>query len=91
MGTWIRGLGGEGGRDIGLVESFEPGADADGAVRLPDGIGGIGDEVHGHLLDLGVAEYKLPDRFRFLPALPLTAVGKIDKRSLRDSLTTIAA
>ena len=44
-----------------------------------------------HLLDLGVAEYKLPDRFRFLPALPLTAVGKIDKRSLRDSLTTIAA
>ncbi|RCW82887.1 (2,3-dihydroxybenzoyl)adenylate synthase [Paracoccus lutimaris] len=44
-----------------------------------------------HLLDLGVAEYKLPDRFRFLPDLPLTAVGKIDKRRLRDSLATIAA
>ena len=43
------------------------------------------------LLDQGVAEYKLPDRFRFLPELPLTAVGKIDKRQLRDSLATIAA
>lgn len=40
-----------------------------------------------YLLDLGVAEYKLPDRFRQLDALPLTPVGKIDKRRLRDSLT----
>lgn len=39
-----------------------------------------------HLLTLGVAEYKLPDRFRTLPELPLTAVGKIDKRSLREGL-----
>ncbi|WJS83260.1 (2,3-dihydroxybenzoyl)adenylate synthase [Paracoccus sp. TOH] len=44
-----------------------------------------------HLLDLGVAEYKLPDRFRFLPELPLTAVGKIDKRRLRDSLVAETA
>ena len=44
-----------------------------------------------HLLELGVAEYKLPDRFRFADALPLTAVGKIDKRSLRDSLATVNA
>lgn len=44
-----------------------------------------------HLLDLGVAEYKLPDRFRVLPELPLTAVGKIDKRQLRDSLTAAPA
>ncbi|MDS9466952.1 (2,3-dihydroxybenzoyl)adenylate synthase [Paracoccus sp. MBLB3053] len=39
-----------------------------------------------HLLALGIAEYKLPDRFRFVSALPLTAVGKIDKRRLRESL-----
>ncbi|UXU75517.1 MULTISPECIES: (2,3-dihydroxybenzoyl)adenylate synthase [unclassified Paracoccus (in: a-proteobacteria)] len=39
-----------------------------------------------HLLALGLAEYKLPDRFRPMPELPLTAVGKIDKRRLRDSL-----
>lgn len=44
-----------------------------------------------HLLELGVAEYKLPDRFRFADALPLTAVGKIDKRSLRDSLAAVNA
>lgn len=44
-----------------------------------------------HLLGLGVAEYKLPDRFRFVDALPLTAVGKIDKRRLRDSLSAQTA
>ena len=44
-----------------------------------------------HLLELGVAEYKLPDRFRFVPELPLTAVGKIDKRRLRDSLVAETA
>lgn len=36
-----------------------------------------------YLLELGVAEYKIPDRFRFVSELPLTAVGKIDKQSLR--------
>ncbi|MTH77577.1 (2,3-dihydroxybenzoyl)adenylate synthase [Paracoccus aestuariivivens] len=44
-----------------------------------------------HLLDLGVAEYKLPDRFRIVAELPLTAVGKIDKRHLRDSLAAETA
>ncbi|WP_368165716.1 (2,3-dihydroxybenzoyl)adenylate synthase [Aeromonas sp. R9-1] len=31
----------------------------------------------------GVAEFKLPDRFEPLDALPMTAVGKIDKQGLR--------
>ncbi|MBV7413129.1 (2,3-dihydroxybenzoyl)adenylate synthase [Aeromonas sp. sif2433] len=31
----------------------------------------------------GVAEFKLPDRFEILTALPMTAVGKIDKQGLR--------
>ncbi|TFH87222.1 (2,3-dihydroxybenzoyl)adenylate synthase [Billgrantia azerbaijanica] len=39
-----------------------------------------------YLLELGVAAYKLPDRFRFVTAMPLTAVGKIDKRRLREQL-----
>ena len=43
------------------------------------------------LLELGVAEFKLPDRFRMVPELPLTAVGKIDKRRLRDSLAAATA
>ncbi|MGM0701581.1 MAG: (2,3-dihydroxybenzoyl)adenylate synthase [Pseudomonadota bacterium] len=44
-----------------------------------------------HLLELGVAAYKLPDRFRFVDAMPLTAVGKIDKRQLRDQLASPSA
>nr|AAG42415.2 AMP-ligase [Brucella abortus] len=34
-------------------------------------------------LALGVAEYKLPDRIRLIETMPLTAVGKIDKKHLR--------
>ncbi|PMR73606.1 (2,3-dihydroxybenzoyl)adenylate synthase [Billgrantia endophytica] len=44
-----------------------------------------------HLLDLGVAAYKVPDRFRFIDAMPLTAVGKIDKRRLRNELALRSA
>lgn len=36
-----------------------------------------------HLDGLGLATYKFPDRFRRLDALPLTPVGKTDKRRLR--------
>ncbi|PAV71291.1 hypothetical protein WR25_24076 [Diploscapter pachys] len=36
-----------------------------------------------HLMGLGIAEYKLPDRIRLIDAMPLTAVGKIDKKQLR--------
>lgn len=39
-----------------------------------------------HLLDLGIAEYKLPDRIRMIEVMPLTAVGKIDKKQLRHLL-----
>ena len=59
---------------------------------LRDGAGRLSPPaLRRHLLDLGVAEYKLPDRIRFTDALPLTAVGKIAKRRLRDSLATAAA
>ncbi|MBP1849559.1 (2,3-dihydroxybenzoyl)adenylate synthase [Rhizobium halophytocola] len=44
-----------------------------------------------HLLMLGVAEYKLPDRVRFIETMPLTAVGKIDKKRLREMLAQSAA
>lgn len=39
-----------------------------------------------HLLELGIAEYKLPDRIRLIETMPLTAVGKIDKKQLRQLL-----
>lgn len=38
------------------------------------------------LMELGIAEYKLPDRIRFIESMPLTAVGKIDKKRLRQLL-----
>ncbi|MFT4014812.1 MAG: (2,3-dihydroxybenzoyl)adenylate synthase [Paracoccus sp. (in: a-proteobacteria)] len=54
---------------------------------LREGVGKLSSPaLRRHLLEQGVAEYKLPDRFRFTDVLPLTAVGKIDKRRLRDSL-----
>ena len=40
-----------------------------------------------HLMELGIAEYKLPDRIRLIDTMPLTAVGKIDKKQLRQLLT----
>ncbi|WP_248750281.1 (2,3-dihydroxybenzoyl)adenylate synthase [Pseudomonas sp. MWU15-20650] len=39
-----------------------------------------------HLMELGIAEYKLPDRIRLIDSMPLTAVGKIDKKQLRQLL-----
>ncbi len=36
-----------------------------------------------YLRTLGIADYKLPDKFRLLKTLPLTAVGKTDKKTLR--------
>ncbi|MEE3651296.1 MULTISPECIES: (2,3-dihydroxybenzoyl)adenylate synthase [unclassified Brenneria] len=37
-----------------------------------------------HLREQGIADYKLPDRFTSLPALPETPVGKVDKQRLRE-------
>nr|WP_274597457.1 phosphopantetheine-binding protein [Pseudomonas sp. SST3] len=39
-----------------------------------------------HLMELGIAEYKLPDRIRLIETMPLTPVGKIDKKHLRQLL-----
>ncbi|WP_444944589.1 (2,3-dihydroxybenzoyl)adenylate synthase [Microbulbifer sp. ZKSA006] len=39
-----------------------------------------------YLRSLGVAQFKLPDKFEFVQSLPLTPVGKIDKKVLRKEL-----
>lgn len=39
-----------------------------------------------HLMKLGIAECKLPDHIRLIETLPLPAVGKIDKKHLRQLL-----
>ncbi|WAT06740.1 hypothetical protein O1V64_06525 [Rouxiella badensis] len=38
-----------------------------------------------HLREQGIAEFKLPDRFIRVERLPLTPVGKIDKKLLRQT------
>ncbi|NEX83157.1 (2,3-dihydroxybenzoyl)adenylate synthase [Aeromonas rivipollensis] len=43
------------------------------------------------LRERGVADFKLPDRFEILDALPMTAVGKIDKQGLRAQIAEIIA
>lgn len=40
-----------------------------------------------HLMNLGVAEYKLPDRIQLIDIMPLTPMGKTDKNLLRQTLT----
>lgn len=45
----------------------------------PPTLGGLRDFVQAR----GLAEYKLPDRLRFVDALPRTSIGKIDKVTLR--------
>ena len=37
-----------------------------------------------YLREQGIADFKLPDRFHLIEQLPLTAVGKTDKRKLRE-------
>lgn len=39
-----------------------------------------------HLLGLGLAKYKLPERIETVTALPLTNVGKVSKKDLRDDI-----
>lgn len=43
-------------------------------------------EIRRFLNQQGIAKYKLPDFIKFIKALPLTAVGKVDKRKLREWL-----
>ncbi len=39
--------------------------------------------IRGFMADLGVARFKLPEHFVLTEALPVTKVGKIDKKALR--------
>ncbi|QHB33949.1 (2,3-dihydroxybenzoyl)adenylate synthase [Yersinia canariae] len=39
-----------------------------------------------YLREMGVADFKLPDRFEMVTSLPVTPVGKIDKKRLRQDI-----
>lgn len=47
-----------------------------------------GSQLRRFLRDFGIAEYKLPDRITIVDSLPLTAVGKVDKKELRKQLAS---
>ncbi|MFC9993386.1 (2,3-dihydroxybenzoyl)adenylate synthase [Nocardia sp. NPDC127526] len=55
------------------------------AVLVVDGEMPTLAEIKSFLTARGLATYKLPDVLRRADALPITAVGKIDKKALRDS------
>jgi 2,3-dihydroxybenzoate-AMP ligase len=50
-----------------------------------------GIELANYLRSLGLAHYKVPDRFEFVSAFPKTGVGKVDKRALRARFTAPAS
>ena len=43
-------------------------------------------ELLRHLRAQGLAAFKLPDRFEFIPAFPQTGVGKVSRKDLRDAV-----
>jgi cyclohexanecarboxylate-CoA ligase len=57
---------------------------ADGAVPLLD-------DLRAHLLEHGLARFKLPSRLEVRAELPRTASGKVQKSPLRDEIRALAA
>ncbi|WP_025129880.1 (2,3-dihydroxybenzoyl)adenylate synthase [Pseudomonas sp. PH1b] len=43
-------------------------------------------ELLRHLRTQGLAAFKLPDRFEFIPAFPQTGVGKVSRKHLREAI-----
>lgn len=43
-------------------------------------------DVRGFLTERGLAQFKLPDEVRTVASVPLTAIGKVDKKALRADL-----
>ena len=44
-------------------------------------------QVREYFEHIGVAAFKFPERLEVLPEIPLTKVGKIDKKALRDDVS----
>ena len=79
------------------------GVELNAAVAMPDAIFGERlclylvpqpgveftlDGLRDQLAAIGIAAYKLPERLELVPELPMTKVGKIDKRALRQDAAT---
>jgi 2,3-dihydroxybenzoate-AMP ligase len=44
------------------------------------------EDLRDHLTQIGVAKFKWPERLEWLEEIPLTKVGKLDKKRLRDQI-----
>ncbi|WP_019610267.1 (2,3-dihydroxybenzoyl)adenylate synthase [Nocardiopsis sp. CNS-639] len=56
------------------------------ALLVADGRCPTREEVRGAMLERGAAAFKVPDEVRAVAGLPLTGVGKVDKKRLRREL-----
>jgi 2-hydroxy-7-methoxy-5-methyl-1-naphthoate---CoA ligase len=79
-----------------------PGVEMAAAVAMPDPAlgericayvvishGGVNlslDAIRSHFTERGVAHFKIPERLELVSGLPLTKVGKVDKKALRDDI-----
>jgi non-ribosomal peptide synthetase component E (peptide arylation enzyme) len=78
------------GRDKDMINRLcvfvvpRPGASRTGAPNTGDPITLQG--IRDGLAAIGVAKYKWPERLEIVAELPVTKVGKIDKKALRDAL-----
>ncbi|MFX0577767.1 (2,3-dihydroxybenzoyl)adenylate synthase [Nocardia nepalensis] len=59
-------------------------------VRAADGITPTLRELRKALQENGIADYKLPDRLELVSELPLTGLGKVDKKRLAATAATTA-
>jgi len=57
-------------------------------IPAPDSTPAL-DDVRAHLLGLGLARFKLPERLEIRTSLPRTASGKVQKSPLRDELRAL--
>ena len=46
------------------------------------------DELCAFLLDKRIAKFKLPERLELVPSFPLTGVGKVSKKNLREQIAS---
>jgi 2,3-dihydroxybenzoate-AMP ligase len=53
-------------------------------VVARDAVPPKGSALRAHVRRAGLAAFKIPDKVVFVAALPRTAVGKVDKKALRD-------
>lgn len=84
-----------------------PGVELTAAVAMPDPVLGERlalyvvakpgtpeltlDDIRAQLATIGIAAFKLPERLELVTELPMTKVGKIDKRSLREDVAVKTA